>query len=144
MSGQVGEEFDNPGLPACDVGCNLFQNSERAFATAVVDRFRHIETLARGIEAGHQIRREKIGNIRNDPVVARLNGLVLPQPVHTPPHHRGLRPNPVNHLSQWAFRAKGLGINETVNGRNQIPELVCVINLVMVEISHCSKPRSKS
>jgi hypothetical protein len=126
------EELHHLGVPAGDVVGQLLQQADGALAAAVTDRVGDVEPLAAGVEALHQPRAEQLGDVGDHPVVAGLDRLVLPQPVDALAQHRGGGADAIDHLAQGAVGAKLVGVEGAVDRREQVPELVGVVDLVVV------------
>ncbi len=126
-----------------DQSCAASGQGGGKLAPAIVDGLGYVQALASGIQAGYEVGCQKIGNVGNHPIIAGLDGLVFPQAINAPSHHRRVCPYTVHQFSQRSAQAKGLRVNGTIDNRNQVPELIRVVNLVMVEISHCLLPRLK-
>src|ERR1035441_666933 len=140
---QAAEELNNAGVPTGDIGGDFFKDSNGATAAAIVDGLRNIESLAARVLAGHQARGEEIGNIGDDPVVTSLNGLVFPQPVDATAQDCGLCSDAIDHLAQRAVDAKLGRVLAAVDGGQQVPELVRVVNLVVIN-RHGAPPPVRS
>ncbi len=95
------EELDDFGVPTGYVRSDLLEDANGTFAAAIVNRLRCIQALAARVEAGDQVGGERVGDVRNYPIVASLDRLVLPQAIDAAPQNGGLRGDAVHYLAQW-------------------------------------------
>ena len=129
---QSPEELDELGIPAGDVEGDLLEDGQRPLAPPVVDRLGHVQPLAASVEVGHQVGRQQVADVRDDPVVAGLDRLVFPHPVDAAPQRRGLGADPVHQLAQRSIGIELVRVERAIDRRQQVPQLVGVVGLVVV------------
>src|ERR1035438_772860 len=98
------EELDDAGIAAGDVGGELFEDADGAGAAAIVDGLGDVDALGRGVEATDEARGDEVADVRNDPVIAGFDGLVLPETVCVAAQLGGLRANAVDEFLQRPWR----------------------------------------
>src|SRR5262249_45901307 len=70
---QPAEELDHAHVTARDIRGQLLEQPDGALAAAIIDGLGDVAALTGSIEAGDELGRHQVADIRNDPVVARLD-----------------------------------------------------------------------
>ena len=134
---QAPEALHDVRGPPRDVQRQLLQDLDGALAAPVVDRLGDVQTLGPRVEFGDQVRGEKVAEIGDDPVVAGLDRLVSPHPVHAPPDDGYLLADPVEQFPQRAGAVEAVGVGGAVDRREQLPEPLGVVAVIaVVDVSH--------
>ena len=128
--------LDDSHAPPGDVARQLLEQCDGALAPAVVDRLGDIDPSAAGVEAGDEVGGQEIADVVDDPVVARLDRLVLPEPIDAPPD----RPltcgaDAGDELAERAGLVDALGVLGAVDLGQELPQLLRVPGLVAVGVS---------
>lgn len=128
------KEFDYLCIPACNVKCQFLKQCQCSLAAAIVDRLCHIQPLRPRIEIRHEVGRQQVSNIRNYPVIAGFDRLIFPGSVYAPPQNGSLCANAINEFAQGPITGKLVAVQRMVDCGQEIPELVRVIDVVMIRI----------
>src|SRR5262249_16649500 len=78
---QAADELHDLGAPAGDVAGYLLEVRHGPLAASKADRVEDIKTLAARVEARDQVGGEQIAQVRDDPVVATFDRLILPHTI---------------------------------------------------------------
>ena len=112
------EKLDDAGIPARDVGGQFLQHRDGSFAAAIIYGFGNIEPLLPCSQPAHQAGIEQIGNVGDHPIVAGLDGLVIPKAIRGPAQNRRLLTDAVDQFTQWPIAVIGIRVFKTINRRN--------------------------
>ena len=125
------EELDAPGVAAGDVGGELFQQAQALARRAGDNRwsFGDIQALGAARSRGRLTSRggEEVADVRDHPIVAGLDRLILAQPVDAAAHDGELGADAVDQFLQGpggGIRLRRRArVQRAVDGREQRPEL---------------------
>jgi hypothetical protein len=133
---QTTEEFDDFDVPSGDVAGDLVRGRDGAFAATVANRLGDIQSLPALIEVGHWNDVQQSANVRDQPVVAGFDRLIVPHAVDVAAEDRRLSADAIDHLAQRSVARECVGILRTVHPRQQIPKLVSAVDIVMIRHRH--------
>ena len=132
--------LDDVGLPPGHVAGDLLEHRQRALAAAVMDRLCDLQALSARVVAD-QPGPEQVADVRDDPVVARLDRLVGPQPIDAAPSDRHLSPDAGEQLLKRSRHARHVAVQRAVHPREQLPQPVAVVAVIaIVHLSHRPPP----
>jgi hypothetical protein len=129
---QAPEHFHHARAPAGDGGGQLLEQRHGPLAAPVADGVGDVDALAAGVQAADQIGCQQVANVGDQPVIAGLDRLVVPQPVDAAPDDGGLHTDARDQLLQRATPVEVGRVHGAVDRRQQVPQLRGVVRLVAV------------
>src|SRR5215813_7627867 len=100
-TGQPPETLNDGSFPTGDIADEDFENERSSFAAPIEDRARNVCAASSSIEFVYEPSSHEVADIRNSPVVAKLDELVFPQPIDTAARDGGLLSKNLDDAAQY-------------------------------------------